>query len=534
MDEPEPTSRKRQRHWLRALRPIFWWIILVLCLFTYHTHERLSEQTRINFTVDLEGKPVGYEASATLDGRPFVSGERVAIGSHQFAISHQKALPMSTNLFIWYVEHDFGAVSLKRMRGVLALETKPLASRLSVVGAEFSLTLTNSAGVTSSIPTDVYRIDAHWANHDEMKQISVTSGGTSSLRLAPPLGAVTLESEPPGAAVIRGDGRSMGTTPLTLRELGPGVWRGEIRLGGYIPVPLSLNITTSETNSFRTNLVNWQYAQAMDSARTYFAAGDSERTLEALSAALKAQPNDPDATALQAKATALQRQATVAEHLRKGEQMMAAKDYSGVWSEANAVLKIVPENERAIGLLNQLATQEKEDDRRAQADMEARRQERLALPKKTFDSAIGPFSNAPLFETHDLQAALPASQVEASIRRELQAMPAFNVMRIKVYAPEAFALSAHQEVPGGSRTCVIAGAQTGDNNTQIFFKVMEYRKKTSVSFQGQLTFGTSYEPLDSSKIGELTERQKTQLNEGAVMVEERIRRAVAQAQVQNR
>jgi hypothetical protein len=113
-------------------------------------------------------------------------------------------------------------------------------------------------------------------------------------------------------------------------------------------------------------------------------------------------------------------------------------------------------------------------------------------------------------------------------------MPAFNVMRIKVYAPEAFALSAHQEVPGGSRTCVIAGAQTGDNNTQIFFKVMEYRKKTSVSFQGQLTFGTSYEPLDSSKIGELTERQKTQLNEGAVMVEERIRRAVAQAQVQNR
>ena len=133
MDEPEPTSRKRQRHWLRALRPIFWWSILVLFLFVYHTHERLSEQTRIAFTIDLEGKPVGYEASATLDGRPFVSGQRVAIGSHRFAASHQKAELFSTNLFIWYGEHDFGAISLKRTRGVLALETKPPVTRLSIV-----------------------------------------------------------------------------------------------------------------------------------------------------------------------------------------------------------------------------------------------------------------------------------------------------------------------------------------------------------------------------------------------------------------
>src|SRR5664279_2798126 len=129
MDEPEPTSRKRQRHWMRALRPLVWWSILVLLLFAYHTHERLSEQTRINFTVDLEGKPVGYEASASLDGRPFVSGERVSIGSHQVAISHQKAEPISTNLFIWYGVRDLGAISLKRIRGVLALEAKPPVAR---------------------------------------------------------------------------------------------------------------------------------------------------------------------------------------------------------------------------------------------------------------------------------------------------------------------------------------------------------------------------------------------------------------------
>jgi len=58
--------------------------------------------------------------------------------------------------------------------------------------------------------------------------------------------------------------------------------------------------------------------------------------------------------------------------------------------------------------------------------------------------------------------------------------------------------------------------------------VVEYKKKTSVSFQGQLTINTSYVPLDPSKLGELSEREKTQVKEGAAMVEERIRRAVGQ------
>jgi tetratricopeptide (TPR) repeat protein len=297
-------------------------------------------------------------------------------------------------------------------------------------------------------------------------------------------------------------------------------------LDGYIPVPLSLTITASETNSFRTNLVNWQYAQAMESARNYFAAGDSEKTLEALSAALKAKPNDPDALALQEKATALRQQAMVAEHLQKGEEMMVAMNYPGVRSEANAVLKIVPDHERALALLNELANREKEDLKRVQEKAEAQRQERLALPKKTFDAALRRHSEAPLFEEHELHAALPVDQVETAIRLEFGAAPAFKMTNIKVDSPESFAISAWQEVPGGLRRCMIAGAQIGDKDTHVFFKVMEYKSKSSVSFQGQLTITKSYIPLDPSRIDELTESQKTQVKEGGAMIEERIRRAV--------
>jgi tetratricopeptide (TPR) repeat protein len=311
-------------------------------------------------------------------------------------------------------------------------------------------------------------------------------------------------------------------------EIGPDVWKGELRLDGYIPVPLSLSITASETNSFRTNLVNWHYTQAMESARTYLTAGDSERALEALSAALKAKPNDPDALALQEKAIALQRDAAVAEHLRKAEEMLSAMNYSGVRSEANAVLKLVPDNERALALLNELTNREKEDLKRAQEKAEAQRQERLALPKKTFDSALRLNVEAPLFETHELKAALPVDQVETAIRLEFGAAPAFKIANIKVASPESFIISAWQEVTGGSRRCMIVGAQTGDKETQVFFKVMEYKSKSSVSFQGQLTITKSYVPLDPSRIDELTEREKTQVKQGAVMVEERIRRAVGQ------
>ena len=75
---------------------------------------------------------------------------------------------------------------------------------------------------------------------------------------------------------------------------------------------------------------------------------------------------------------------------------------------------------------------------------------------------------------------------------------------------------------------MIAGAQTGDNETRIFFKVMEYKKKTAVTFQGQLTFNTSFVPLDPSRISELSEREKAQIKDGVIIVEERIRRAVGQ------
>ena len=540
------TATGGSRRWLRILRPFAWWVVLVLGLYGIRTHQRLIEQTRISFTVDLEGKPVGYEATASLDGRPLTSGERVSLGSHIFAVSHPKAESISTNLFVWYGERNLGAITLKRTRGTLVLEVKPPAARLSLVGAEWSLILNNSAGVTSSVPTDVYQVQAQWANHEEKERVTVATGQTGLLRLAPPLGTLTLESDPSGATVIGGSGRTLGTTPLTLPELSPGVWKVEIRLDGYIPVPLSAAVMGNQTNSVRTNLVNWQYSQAMQTARQSLAGGDADRTMEALAAALKAKPNDPDATALQQEAATLQRdaavrqqQATIAKRLGQAKAMMEKGDYASARSETEAVLKLEADNGQALALQKEMASREEDKRKRAEQEAEAQRQERSEQPKKVYEAIVAKVPDANLFENHELKTSRSARDVEAGILNALRnVQPVFQITRDTWPQPGTFEIQANQELTtalktsAGGRKCVIVGGQTKDDETRIYFKVLEYKSEAVNKLSLGALIGApaevNYVPIHASRISPMTDKLKAQLQEGISNVTARIQGAIGQ------
>src|SRR6184192_3300436 len=152
------------RHWLRVLRPLFWWALFVLFLFGVRTHQQLSERTKLLFSASLQGRSVSDEVSAQIDGKPILSGSRVAIGRHTFTISHPKAETFSTNVFLWYGPHQLGEIDLRRGTGLLSVEVTPPARLLTIRGPEFELMLTNSPGVTSSVPTDAYVIEATYAH----------------------------------------------------------------------------------------------------------------------------------------------------------------------------------------------------------------------------------------------------------------------------------------------------------------------------------------------------------------------------------
>jgi hypothetical protein len=93
-------SESRMQYWRRVLRPLFWWLLLVLVLYGIRTHQRLMEKTRLNFTATLAGQTPFPEAVTTFDGKPIFSGQNIPLGNHQFTVMHPKGETFSTNFFV--------------------------------------------------------------------------------------------------------------------------------------------------------------------------------------------------------------------------------------------------------------------------------------------------------------------------------------------------------------------------------------------------------------------------------------------------
>jgi len=588
MDEPNATPPNRERHLMRKLRPLWWWLVLVFVLFLIHEHLLWLDRTRLVFTMSLEGQPLTFDATATVGGQEKASGDRIFLGSHTFAVVHPKVEPFSTNLFIWYGMHNLGDINLKRAKGTLSVKADPPATRITIRGPDFTVTVTNSAGTTLTVPTDRYRIEAEYMHWRETGEADVTMNAQASWIFAPRLGtaqltcnrtgasfqvlkpdntlveggefpfiirdlpegsyklvawhrenrreewlmvkagvtntaevqfrygAVVLETEPPGASVASEDGREWGNTPLMFVELTPGQRQYQLRLSGYSPVTAIMDITADLTNHFHTNLFSINYIQAMGSARQYLASADYERALSAVSEALQANPSDSDATALRNEV--LGKRA-----VHQAESLAKQGDYIGADKQLESALLLLPENGEVEQLLADFKKREPEQ-------IERLRTEREERPRKVFDSLLVKRKDAALFDAHELKTSKPVFEAQSAIIDSLSnVQPVFHVTRSEPPAPETFRIFASQEFTGGMRQCLIVGGRVNDDETQILFKVLEFKSHHSVTFTGGLTFNTDYVPVHPSRIPEFTDKLKAQVEEGTTIVTERIRQAVGQA-----
>ncbi len=183
-----PLSRFRRSG--RVLRPLYWWLLLVLVLFGIRSHERLMEKTRLSFKVTLEGRPVEFEAVARLDGYPISNGRGISLGPHVFKLGHAKAEAFSTNLFTFYGGHDLGTIDLKRATGTLQVSLNRPAKNLTVRGPEWKLDLKDTSGGTWVVPTDRYEVEAQFAYSSERDSVVVSANAASTVRIAPGVGTV--------------------------------------------------------------------------------------------------------------------------------------------------------------------------------------------------------------------------------------------------------------------------------------------------------------------------------------------------------
>lgn len=189
-----PIRAGRTRQTIRVLRPLQWWLLLVMVLYGIRLHGRWMERTRLSFSATLEGRSVEYEANSRLDGRAILSGQRISLGPHMLTIAHSKTESFSTNLFIWYGGKDVGGVDLKRAKGTLEVLLNRPARRLSIRGPEFGIVLTNSSGGTWLVPTDHYDVEARFAFATVQDQATILANSATVTRIASQFGTARLTS----------------------------------------------------------------------------------------------------------------------------------------------------------------------------------------------------------------------------------------------------------------------------------------------------------------------------------------------------
>jgi len=590
-----PDPENNRGYWRRVLRPLFWWLLLVMVLFGIHKHQQLMDRTRLDFSLTLQGQPF-YDASITWDGQPAANDQRITLGSHVFAVTNPKVETFSTNLFIWYGGHNLGAIDLKRAMGTLSVTADPPAPELSIHGPEFDVELTNSPGMTSSVPTDHYVIMSRYAYWSRSDEVLVSSAVSTTWRIEPQLGAAqircneadangelmepdgrvievftfpysisdlpvgaykvtaqhhndvltrtldvqlgmtnqlaldfsygtaVLETEPPGAVVRTGDGQYLGVTPLNVTELKPGTWTFVLQHDGYETATASLAITADQSTSFQTNLISLNYTGTMKAAQQAMDKEDYNGALKAAGEALIAKPGDADALTLQRSATGL-------GSLLRAKQLGLQGDFMGGEKELTTTLSIFPDQAEAKELFAEYKRREPEQKERM-------RLERLQRGNNALKSALADNNDADLFATHEFKTSKPVDEVYQAILNALKIPPAFQISMNFSPGPETYEIKFEQEfstflaTSAGRRDGVIVCAQTKDDETQILFKILEYKTEAQIKFSIGNLIGTpgavNYVPISPSRLGSLTEKLQARLNEGVTNLTTRIQGAIGQ------
>jgi hypothetical protein len=544
-------AETRSTYWRRVLRPLFWWLLLVLVLFGIHTHQRLMEKTRLEFTVTMQGQPHD-EASTVFDGKPIVSGQNISLGHHTFTVSLSKGEPFSTNLSVWYGDHNLGTIDLKRTMGTLSVTADPPAPFLYIRGPEWSVALTNSSGLTQSVPTDTYNVEADYPHWQKSDTTTVFANQTSTYPIAPHFGGLQLGCNQTDATfeLMSADGQLVANQmlPATVRGLPAGdyklvathhqhrrtdtltvkadtiasaeydfnygvvvfdttpdgvqVFSGDHDYCGMTPLTIGEILPGDWTFTLEHDgYQSLQVSLAVAANQTNLVSTNllSEDYLKAISEARKymaaADYDDAlkasfDALASRpgdAEATAIKNEAAGNQYVQQAKDLGNAGQYVEADQKLTLALQALPDSGEAKQLLADYQTHEPEQ-------IERERVERLNRPKAVYDEVLGHYDEANLFEDHELNTSMPVREAETAIADALMTVqPTYKIVFNKSMKPETYLLTASQYDNGilsitGQRTCIIVCGQTTDTNTKILFKVLEYKAKHNVSMQGLLAF----------------------------------------------
>ncbi len=575
------------------LRPIILWFCLVAVLCGVHTHQTLMERTRLLFSLRLNGLPPPFEPKVTLDGVPVTAGQRLSLGLHSFSIEHRKIVPFSTNIFVWYGQKDLGNISLGRASATLTLQVDPMARVLSITGSEFTTVLTNSAGMTLSVPTDDYVISARFAHVLQRDNISVALGSPNTLTIAPRFGTLALDCNQAGAsfALRSADGRLLetGGFPSRISELPEGSYglttehhhnKEERRLSikaattNILRVELvygaaniqteppgariisSDNIDYGETPAVLTDLLpgSWSFriektgyetteislavaANATNNVSTNLL---SHSYATSVAMARQYLANNDYERALQAATDALKSKPGDAEAERISAKAQPFVDFKGAQTlaEQGNYASAITELEKVMRVW---PTDERvsgligEYRVRQKEEADRAQKQRRELVQRVFSGVLSRNPDSALFERYSIKTEKKASEVWPAVLSAIRDQdPGFTIGSNRTPEPDLNEIVAKQEFDGGSRICVIVVGQTADTETEIWYEVLEYKlipvaMRVVGVFLGGSPPKDPHVPIHPSRFGPLTDKMKGQIEGGLKVVRERISKGIEAA-----
>ncbi|HEX4263926.1 MAG TPA: PEGA domain-containing protein [Verrucomicrobiae bacterium] len=374
----------------------------------------------------------------------------------------------------------------------------------------------------SDLPEGTYKLISWHHTHKWQEQTYVRAGNINTVPVSFQYGTAVLESTPPGAAVFDPNGLERGVTPLTLSELQPGTWKFNLQLYNFEPATMTFSIAGNQTNAFHTNLVSQSYTGAMRAARRFMNEGKYDEAAQSLTDALRVESGDEAAISLQKEAMGLGCMARAESFGRQG-------DYIAGITELEKALKALPDNDRAKQMLVDFKGLEPEQIERMQV-------ERLNHGKQIFESIIKErYPDGDLFKTHEIKTSKPLKEIELPLLHALKVEPLkLNVTKYND-GTDLFAIEAVQEfstvlaTSAGRRQLVMVGAQTKEDETQILFKVLEYKveakEKFSIGNWIGAPAGVNYVPIRAT--GE-TNKFQLRLAEGVSNVTAIVRGVIGQ------
>jgi PEGA domain len=531
-------SSQHKSGWARGIRPLLWWLFLVLLLYGIRLDQRLLEQTRLFFSITLNGQPLSYPVTVTWDGKPIRSGDKISLGGHSFAIKGAQISSFTTNLSVWYGKHDLGEIRLMRSMGRLSVKTDPPAQSITITGPEFSTTLEGCSGTNLIVPTDTYNVGAQYRHWSDSQTVSVNEDEVSPVSFSEQIGAIGLTCNRDGATFQLQNAREQienGNLPNTVADLPVGNY--EVRVFYHdrrMEKAVSVEADTTNAVSFDFVLGAVQLESAPSGAEVHDANGDylgrtplflPDMTPQSAQFTLSLSGYQPVSVTLDIAAdqtnfcstnlTGIGYESAIGE----ARTYLAAAHYEAAAQAAGAALAAKPNDAEA------LAIQNKAND---VLNGERQQEQRLQRPKKWFDSLCSEYPDTSLFSEHELITSKPAGDAaEAIVYEFTNGMAAFKVTRFYSPESETYEIFAQQTfslgiLGGNERDCLIVVGQAKDDETQIRFKIMDFQIQHSmVNFQDQKRLV----PI-SPGTTQMNDFLKDQVHEGLKDVTQRIQVAI--------